>query len=112
MYSHGKSLLFELLKHAKHLPLYQTERALSFWASGEDMSMKMDENGKRKLAALFGEMEWGPKARGWAQSTSRLTPEQWRSITTEATARGKKLPQDEANGEDIPEGDPRAVLEL
>ena len=72
----------------------------------------MDENGKRKLAALFGEMEWGPKAHGWSQSTSRLTPDQWRLITTDATACGKKLPQDEANGDDIPEVDLHVVLEL
>jgi hypothetical protein len=76
------------------------------------MSMKVDKNGKRKLAAPFGEMEWGPKARGWSQSTSRLSPEQWRAITAEATVRSKKLPQDEANGEDAPDVDPRAVLEL
>ena len=76
------------------------------------MSMKMDENGKHKLAALFGEMEWGPKARGWSQATSRLTAEQWRAITAEATIRSKKLPQDEANGDDATEVDPRAMLEL
>ena len=106
-------VLFMLLDHTKRFPFYQTERALSFWASGEDMSMKTDENGKRKLAALFGEMEWGSRARGWAQSTSRLDFEQWRAIDAEATARVKKLPQDEAAGEDIPLGvDPRAMLEL
>lgn len=76
------------------------------------MSMKMDDNGKRRLAAPFGEMEWGPKARGWSQATIRLTAEQWKAITTEATIRSKKLPQDEANGEDASEVDPRAVLEL
>lgn len=103
---------FLLLNHTKHFPLYQTERALSFWASGEDMSMKTDENGKRKLAALFGEMEWGSKARGWAQSTSRLDLEQWMVIDAEATARVKKLAQDEAAGEDTPGVDPRAMLEL
>lgn len=101
-----------LLNHIKCFPICQTERALGFWASGDDMSTKMDENGKRKLAALFGEMEWGPKARGWSQSTSRLTTEQWRLITAEATIRSKKLPQDEANGEESPEVDPRATLEL
>lgn len=72
----------------------------------------MGENGKCKLVALFGELEWGPRARAWSQSTIRLTGEQWRSITAEATARSKKLPQDEANGEDNPEVDPRSVLEL
>jgi hypothetical protein len=74
--------------------------------------MKMDENGKRKLAAQFGEMEWGPKARGWSQAASRLSIEQWRLIDAEATMRSKKLPQDEANGEDGSKIDPRAVLEL
>jgi hypothetical protein len=62
----------------------------------------------------FGEMEWGPKARGWSQSTSRLTVEQWRAITAEATIRSKKLPQDDANGKDAPGEvvDPCAMLEL
>jgi hypothetical protein len=101
-----------LLNHAKRLPLYQTEHALAFWSSGDDMSMKLDENGKCKLAALFGEMEWGPKARGWSMSTTRLTAEQWKVITAEATIRSKKLPQDEAVGKDALEVDPRAVLEL
>ena len=73
--------------------------------------MKTDENGKRKLAALFREMEWGPKARGWSQSTNRLSAEQWRAIAAEATMFGNKLPQDDAS-EDAPEVDPRAVLEL
>jgi hypothetical protein len=75
------------------------------------MSMKMDENGKCKLAALFGEMEWGPKARGWSQSTYKLNAEQWRLITAEATQRSKNLPQDEANGEDT-EVDMRGMIEL
>lgn len=74
--------------------------------------MKMDENGKRRLAAPFGETEWGSKARAWSQTTSRLNMDQWRLISTEATIRGKKLPQDEANGEDATDADPRAVLEL
>jgi hypothetical protein len=77
------------------------------------MSVKMEENGKHKLAAPFGEMEWGPKARGWALTTIRLNSEQWRSITSEATVRGNMLPQDEANGgEDNLDVDPRAELEL
>ena len=76
------------------------------------MSMKMDKNGKRKLAAPFGEIEWGPKARGWSQATSRLSSEQWKAITAEATVRSKKLPQDDANGEDTMDVDPRAMLEL
>ena len=76
------------------------------------MSMKMDENGKRKLAALFGEMEWGPKARRWSQSTSRLTAEQWRAITAEATIHSKKLLQDDANADEAGEVDPCAMLEL
>jgi hypothetical protein len=62
----------------------------------------------------FGEMEWGPKARRWSQSTSRLTVEQWRAITAEATICSKKLPQDDANGKDASEEvvDPHAMLEL
>jgi hypothetical protein len=52
-------LQFMLLSHiANHFPLYQIERALLFWASGIDMSMKSDNNGKQKLAAPFGEVEW------------------------------------------------------
>jgi len=51
-----------LLNYAKHLPLYQTKHILAFWASGKDISMKMNKNGKQKLAALFGEMEWELKA--------------------------------------------------
>jgi hypothetical protein len=74
--------------------------------------MKMDDNGRRKLSALFGEMEWGPKARGWSQSTSRLSTEQWRIITAEATARSNKLAQDDPNGEDNGEVDPHGMLEL
>ena len=105
-------LHFMLLNHANRLPFYQTERALAFWSSGKDMSMKMDENRKHKLAVLFGEMEWGPKAHGWSQATSRLTAEQWRVITAEATIHSKKLPQDEANGDDAAEVDPCAMLEL
>ena len=76
------------------------------------MSMKLDENGKCRLSASFGEMEWGPKARGWSQSTNRLTADQWKVITAEATSRSKKLPQDDASGKENPEVDPRAVLEL
>ena len=72
----------------------------------------MDDNGRRKLAASFGETEWGPKTRGWSQSTSRLSDEQWMAITTEATARVKGLPQDEPNDEGSQEVDLRAVLEL
>ena len=72
----------------------------------------MDKNGKRKLAALFGEVEWGPKACGWSQATSRLTTEQWRLITAEATICSKRLPQDKANSEESLEIDPRATLKL
>jgi hypothetical protein len=71
----------------------------------------MDENGKRRLATLFGETEWGPKARGWSTTTKKLNTEQWRLTIQEATLRGKKLPQDEANVEDT-EVDPRTVVEL
>jgi hypothetical protein len=74
--------------------------------------MTTDESGRRRLAAQFGEMEWGSKSRGWSQSTSRLNAEQWRLIDAEATIRSKKLPQDDANGEEGSEVDPRAVLDL
>ena len=74
--------------------------------------MKTDDNGRCKLVALFGEMEWGPKARGWSQATSRLNADPWRLITSEATVCGKKLPQDEDYGEDAPDVNPCAVLEL
>lgn len=108
--------MFNIFYHviAKCFPPYQTERALAFWASGDDMSMRADENGKRKLAAPFGEMEWGAKVRAFSQSTSRLTVEQWRAITAEATACSKKLLHSgpEANGEDIVDVDPRAMLDL
>ena len=90
---------------------YQTERALSFWSSGEDMSVKLDDNGKQKLTGIFGELEWGTKTHAWSQSTCRLTAEMWKVITAEATLRSKKLPQDEAYGEDMEE-DPRGMLEL
>jgi len=73
--------------------------------------MKMDDNGKCKLATLFGKMEWGPKAYGWSQLTYKLTAEKWKLITAEVTLHGKKLPQDEANGEDM-EVDPHSMLEL
>jgi hypothetical protein len=53
--------------------------------------MKMDNNGMHKLSALFGEMEWGPKACSWSQSMSRLSAEQWRIITVKATACSNKL---------------------
>jgi hypothetical protein len=76
------------------------------------MSMKVADNGRSKLSALFGEMEWGPKARGWSQSTSRLSAEQWRIITAEATARSNKLAQGDPNSEDNGEIDPRGMLEL
>ena len=91
---------------------YQTERALGFWASGEDLSMKMDDNGKSRVAVPFSDMEWGAKTRGWALSTMRLNIEKWSIITAEATIRSKKLLQDEANSEGALEEDPRAVLEL
>jgi hypothetical protein len=100
------------MTNTKLFALYQAERALAFWSSGEDMSIKTDENGKSKLAAVFGEAEWGSKTRAWSKATSRLTGEQWRAITAEATVRGKRLPQDDTNGEDAPDVDPRAVLEL
>ena len=76
------------------------------------MSIRTDENGRRKLSAPFSEIEWGTKARGWSQSTKRLALEHWIPIVAEATARGKKLPQDEANGEANSDVDPRAVVEL
>src|SRR5258708_8533610 len=76
------------------------------------MSMKVDDNGRPKLSASFGEIEWGPKARGWSQSTSRLSAEQWRIITAEATARSNKLAQGDPNGEDNGEIDPRRILDL
>jgi hypothetical protein len=56
------------------------------------MSKKIDNNGKHQLLALFGEMEWGPKARSWSQSMTWLTTEQWRVITAEATAHSRRLP--------------------
>ncbi len=105
-------LHFMLLIHAKCFLLYQIERALGFWASGEDMSIKMDDNGKHKLASLFGELEWGRKAHGWSQSTKWLALGQWMLVELEAIAREKKLPQNEANGKDNSEVNPRAVLEL
>jgi hypothetical protein len=92
--------------------LCQIERALSFWASGENRSMKTTESGKRKLVSAFSETEWGAKARAWSGSTERLEVEQWRIITSEATARANLLPQDEANGEMNEETDPRALLIL
>ena len=104
-------LLFLLLYLSKRIHLHQTERALSFWMSGKDMSKKMDK-GKPKLAAPFSELEWGSKARGWSQAAERLTAEQWRAIIAEATICGKGLPQDEANGDDDPDVDPRAIIEL
>ena len=76
------------------------------------MSTKMDDNDRWKLAALFGETEWGPKTCGWSQLTSRLSNEQWMAVTTEATARVKGLPQDEPNDKDSQEVDLRAMLEL
>ena len=72
----------------------------------------MDDNGKRRLTAPFGEMEWGRRARGWSQSIARLTAEQWKVITAEATIHSKKLPQDETNGEDASEVDPCSLLKL
>jgi len=72
----------------------------------------MDDNGKRRLTALFGEMEWGRRARGWSQSITRLTMEQWKMITAEATICSKKLPQDETNGEDASKVDLCSLLEL
>ena len=92
--------------------LCQIERALSFWASGENRSMKTTESGKRKLVSAFSETEWGAKARAWSGYTERLEVEQWRIITSEATARANLLPQDEANGEMNEETDPRALLIL
>jgi hypothetical protein len=74
--------------------------------------MKLDDNGKCRLSATFSEAEWGSKARGWAESTTRLTSDQWKAITTDAMARTKKLLLYEAGGEDTPDVDPRAVIEL
>jgi len=74
--------------------------------------MKTDKNGKPKLVALFSDLEWGPKVHRWSQAISRLTAEQWRQITAEATICGNMLPQDEASGDDIPDVDPQANLEL
>jgi hypothetical protein len=76
------------------------------------MSMKTDDHGKRKLSGLFGEAEWGQKTRSYSGATIRLSSSQWKAITSEATIRSRTLPQDEANGEDAPDEDPRAVLEL
>lgn len=105
--------LFTLLNHCHdNLFLYQTERALSFWETGEDLSTKTDEKGKRKVASSFGESEWGSKARAWSQATKRLDFEQWRVIGSKATIFGHLYPQDEPNGEDNDDVDPRAVLEL
>jgi len=74
--------------------------------------MKIDENGKRKLAAPFCEMEWGSRARSYSSSAKRLEVEQWRLVISEATIRGNLLPQDDANGDDGQETDPRALLIL
>jgi hypothetical protein len=76
------------------------------------MSMKTDDNGKRKLAGLFGEVEWGQKTRSYSRATIRLSFSQWRTITAEATLRSRTLPQDEASGEENLDEDPRAMLEL
>ncbi len=76
------------------------------------MSMKVDDNRRPKLLASFGEIEWGPKACSWSQSMSRLSAEQWRIITTEATTRSNKLAQGDPNGEDNREVDPCGMLEL
>ena len=52
------ALHFMLLNHDKHFPLfYQIEHVLTFPAFGNDLTMKMDKNGKHKLAALFSEIE-------------------------------------------------------
>src|SRR5260370_42612765 len=88
------------------------ERALSFWASGDDRSMKTEDDGRPKLAALFGELEWGPKACGWSQSTSRLTSEQWRMITAEATARSRKFIQSKPTTKTLGRENPHAVLNV
>jgi hypothetical protein len=74
--------------------------------------MKIDENGKRKLAAPFCESEWGSRARSYSSSAKRLEVEQWRLIDSEATIRANLLPQDDANGDVGPETDPRATLVL
>ena len=70
---------------------YQTEHALGFWASGKDLSMKMDNNRKSRVAVPFSDMEWGAKTRRWALSTMRLNIERWSIITAEATVCSKKL---------------------
>ena len=63
---------------------------------------------------------WSPLRPGqsqgfWAKlgrNSPRLTTEQWRLITAEATIHSKRLPQDEANSEESPEVDLHAMLEL
>ena len=91
---------------------YQTEHALRFWASDEDLSMKMDNNRKFRVAVPFSDMEWGVKTRRWALSTMRLNIERWSIIIAEATIRSKKLLQDEANSKGALEEYPHTVLEL
>ena len=75
--------------------------------------MKFDkEKRKHKLAAPFGESEWGTRACAYSSSAKRLEIEQWRLLISEATVHANLLPQDEANGEDGQESDPRAMLVL
>jgi hypothetical protein len=73
------------------------ECALSFWATGEDCSIKIDNNGKHKLAGSFCKMEWGGRACAWAESVQRLEGKQYRVIVAKATVCGNLLPQDDGN---------------
>jgi hypothetical protein len=76
--------------------------------------MKIDDNGKRKLAGSFCEMEWGGRACAWAESAQCLEGEQYRAIVAEATVRGNVLPQDDGNEDKHASDyvDPRAALVL
>ena len=74
--------------------------------------MKLDKNGKPKLAATFAEQDWGLSARGWAQLAARLSSEQWTAIIDEVTSRGGLNAQEEAEAEEATEIDSRGLIDL
>lgn len=60
----------------------QIERAFNLWRSG---TLDLDSNDKKeRKRKAFGELNWGAKARTWSSVASKLEPDRWEQILTDA----------------------------
>ncbi|KAF8952644.1 hypothetical protein BDZ97DRAFT_1681027, partial [Flammula alnicola] len=85
------------------------ERALSLWASGVNPAETLPEG--KKLPA-FGDNEWGPRARSWAQAATRLSAEDWEVINEEAFTRSNVQGKAGMDLEDSEVVDARSLIDI